>query len=157
MKTKKTIGIIILIAVAILIITSLKSGTFFSVAPTCGDSVCNNGETYLTCSLDCAKCSNQICEYNKFPPENFSVCPTDCHQNNNFCDYGETCGNSADCACGSTQTCSNNQCVEITPPAPPTPSIWSQEIFKIGQVSITVTLLIIAIGIIIALSLLIGK
>jgi len=163
METKKTIGIIILIVVGILFIASLKTPTTFSILPSCGNSICEPqfNESHLTCALDCFFCGDGRCSSNVYPPEHFDSCPQDCHFSSGFCEpeYGETCSNSEDCKCTSTQTCSDNICkeIEITPPVEPTPNIWTQELFKIGELSITLTMLLIAIGIVFALFLIIGK
>jgi len=160
---KKWIGILILLAIGIIIILNIKPSQTFSVMPSCGNSICEPqfNESHLTCALDCFFCGDGRCSSNVYPPEHADNCLIDCHEGDNVCqvDYSETCSNSEDCKCTSTQTCSDNICkeIEIIPPIEPTPSIWTQELFKIGNLSITLTMLLIAIGIVFALFLIIGK
>lgn len=130
----------------------------YAIIPSCGNNVCdtNKGENYSSCPLDCAICGNNVCEYNKFPSEHFSNCPTDCHQNNGICDYGETCENSEDCACAAGQTCTNSQCKDIVKEEPKK-SFFEQEIFPIGEFKVTGLMLVIALGALLIIAFAVGK
>ncbi|GEM_PF-5978305 len=61
----------------------------------CGNSVCQQGETELNCSVDCTVCGNGICG----EQENQSNCPQDCTIcGDGYCQAGETQSNcSLDC------------------------------------------------------------
>jgi hypothetical protein len=160
-KNNKAIISIILIVLGILFVLSIKTTTTFSILPSCGNGICESikGENYSTCNLDCGICGNNICEYNKFPPEHWDNCQTDCHFGNGVCDYNENCGNSEDCKCSSTQTCTDNQCKEIViiPPVEPEKSFFEQELFKVGNVSVTGLMIVILLGMIVLAAFGFGK
>jgi len=167
MVNKKLIGIGILVIVVILIIISTNPMGLFSaqnIPPiSCGNGICEpqRGETYLNCHIDCAFCGNGICEYNKFPSETYENCPEDCSKGNGMCEpeYGEHCGNTIDCWCGYDAVCINNKCVDIVLEEipEPEPSVLNQELFKVGEVSITLLMLIIVLGVLFALAMFLGK
>jgi hypothetical protein len=80
--------------------------------PTCGNGICESGENTQNCSIDCRfppTCGNGICESGESP----SNCSIDCGGNptcgNGICESGETPQNcSIDCK--SSPTCGNGIC-----------------------------------------------
>ena len=75
------------------------AGETYASCPTdchCGNNICGAGETYTNCPADC-KCGNGVCNTG----ETYASCPADCHCGNNICGTGETYTNCpTDCKCG---------------------------------------------------------
>lgn len=79
---------------------------------TCGNGLCDHGETCTTCPLDCGfcpKCGDGTCN----PGETCSSCPQDCGScatcPDGFCDNGENCL-SCPADCGVCPSCGDGKC-----------------------------------------------
>ena len=62
----------------------------------CGDSVCEGGETCLTCAADCGTCPPVCGDGNCDPTEDCNLCVQDCGSCDNFCGDG-VCDSGEDC------------------------------------------------------------
>jgi hypothetical protein len=72
--------------------------------PSCGDSVCNGGETATSCPADCVVCGDNRCEGSETP----STCAADCTACGNLlCEVGETLS-SCPTDCGASLRVRNN-------------------------------------------------
>lgn len=83
--------------------TGGREGYFIGMFPcvmTCGDDVCNGGETCVTCEEDCDVCPPTCGDYVCEGDEACSNCATDC----GVCPHVEVCGNNI---CTGTENCTN--------------------------------------------------
>lgn len=64
---------------------AISEGCIGSTMDSCGNGICDDGETSASCSEDC-KCGNGTCD----DGESFIKCPADCSCGNNVCEQSET-------------------------------------------------------------------